>query len=743
MPYQTVYEIRFTPAQTSDLVIIRIYKKSSFNPNPLTEENIIPLNDDHDRVPVGNLQLRTTDNDEDKFSPIKATQAEFSFFSTPSLNLNTFITDDGEEYPVKIFINSALPANLYFQGFLVVSGMTELLQPHPQVVTLTATDNIGLLRDIPLTDFDGLNPKGKYKVIEFIAMAMSKTGIELPFAVINNIMEENSPGIPFYESCYLDAKTFEEEIGTCISCYEVLERILAEDAFIFQWKAKYYIVRVDELDWSLIYTHNFDFDGSNHAISPTTDYTQTINSYQAPGVPIPYFMNENALVGAELMYKEISETFNLELPKEIPDNSDFSRGTSWISPIVVDTGLYFKVYPSLSDFPATGEADRTYKATNTGFFYKWRVGTYVQIFGAEVPEAKAYVNEDWAIFKDADNPIGVGATTFIVKIFELGYEASRYAVIKRTTTAFQYIRSNRIPVGFNDKFNFSVSTRFNDDINSGFARHGMAQIKLYGDDGSHWYLHGGTSVEPAPKWYPTDPTFQTDRKFIVTEQDSDNVDLRDWRTTIGGQAPPIPVSGELEILLNYSNNIGNEVHFSDLKFEYIPFVNGSYQRYSATKNIVSNSSTVKAKREKQVYISNSPKKLYKGALHILQSGKYLLAGRFYAGNAFPGGLPSFEYLHPFGFIQAYAVWNQYNRVMRIIDAEIFGLKTDDIETMPDLLHKYTLVDPTPHGNNKMFMLLHKEQDFDNNLLRGRLIEVFDTVRHKVYDDQFQFKYITE
>jgi hypothetical protein len=110
----------------------------------------------------------------------------------------------------------------------------------------------------------------------------------------------------------------------------------------------------------------------------------------------------------------------------------------------------------------------------------------------------------------------------------------------------------------------------------------------------------------------------------------------------------------------------------------------------------------------------------------------------YDGRQYPTTPPAEDYRHPFGYNQAYSIWNQNNRPFRIID---FAAKR--LNTMPDIIHKYGVNQATQHTEHKTFMLLHFEQDEKSCRWRGVLAEVWDDTKPKDYTSTHEFKYISE
>lgn len=218
MPYQFAYQLQFKNVE--DVVVTaNIY--DTLSPRGTTVFTPITGADDP-------LHIFVVDNDENKFSPIKALQAEIKFLSTAAINLNSFIgTSEDNRWYVEILLGS----NIVFKGFLILDDMDEdfLDSNTSNVVTLIATDNIGLLKDEALTKFDGTNPRGYYRIITYLAWALGKTGLSLPINVVQNVREVNNPSQIIYSSLYLQAKTFEAEINESTNCYTVIKDIIGED----------------------------------------------------------------------------------------------------------------------------------------------------------------------------------------------------------------------------------------------------------------------------------------------------------------------------------------------------------------------------------------------------------------------------------------------------------------------------------------------------------------------------------
>jgi hypothetical protein len=156
-----------------------------------------------------------------------------------------------------------------------------------------------------------------------------------------------------------------------------------------------------------------------------------------------------------------------------------------------------------------------------------------------------------------------------------------------------------------------------------------------------------------------------------------------------------------------------------------------------------------AKREKDVYISDSPKKLFKGAMFYLSElpgGVYKITQIFYDASKSalltPASNSSFQ---TYGWLQAFSVWNQFRNSNRIFkytfqgDKDLIGFG----EIPPDLINKYEITDVSVHSNDRYFMMLHFDHDLFLCESKGVLAQVFKTDIPKVYTDVHEFKYESE
>lgn len=636
------------------------------------------------------------DNSEDVFTTIRARQLNLEFISTTLYGAHTFVSGADDKWKVTSWIND--PANIDFIGFLVTDGMQRSFQPHPTVVQLTASDKIPALKELPLTDTDGLNPQGRWKIIQYLSWCLAKTGLELPIYVVNNIRHSATAlvtgieDLHIYDSIYIDARTFEKTIGVSEDCYTVISKILGEDCFIQQAKGSWWIKRINEYETADFKIALFDSDGTFNSF--LSDAAQSKNIGEIETI---LFAEANEIVRYRRPYSFVKETFKFDNPQELVCNEDFSRGVENTAYTPTD-----EVIDGIS-YPATGFDPECWE--------------YMKGYPVLTQDSVGYLKR---YYKNDD---------------ELGH------YLKAETAAgnnYYYWRSTvLIPMNINDKFEFSVDVRYSNDLGggSGAFQIQMAQIRLYGTDGSHWTLHadsGTGSSDPAIYWVLSDGSWATNNKYVSLVGDAGTTDFTQWNN-VDITTAPLPIGGDIEIfLMNNFNADDHEKDFANLKIDYIPLINGTYARYTGQYHKVSQTGNYKANRDKQVYISDSPTKLFKGAMQIFDGSAYFLTVSFFDSINDPTGADP----KPFGELQAQAVWNQFRNEGRIFSGSIRYLDTNLLDgdgkvDTPEPIHKYFLTDADEDTTNKTFILISYDKDNKSQIWSGTLVECFDSVAGKV------------
>jgi hypothetical protein len=613
---------------------------------------------------------RCIDNSENKYTPIRALECTIRFSSTELYNVNTFATGDDDRYRVDAFIEAT--NRPIFSGFLAMDDLREPFFDAPNEVVLTATDNLGILKQIPWTDLDGENPKGYYTIAEVIAFCLFKTGFTFPTVVSWNIIEENTTE-HWMENIYIHAKTFEKEIGTSISCYDVLEKVLYGWAFLQQRNQAWWITSMDEMEDVDNYYRGYDFDGTIDPLPTTANYLKYLGLNETIK-----FINEDQLNGPVRKSKSLKLTYNFDYPAEILDNINFERGDFW--------GI-ISVPPGYS----------------------------------------AYHLDDWTARKNFPSSGTPTITPYIIRKFDSSYEIERYVVIPSVSGSdSQYIESNPIPVMVKDKFTWSFDYRFPTNATGSGTNSDLI---------SYVYVTNGVTTYSLN----TNGSWSLGTGFLITHQyNRGTTDESQWMN-VSVEAEPLPITGDLYCCLLRSSLYGTttDTYFSNLQFDYTPYIDGTYKKLSGQYNKFSQTGNNKKAVDEEVFVSDSPKPIFKGALFYNNSGTFTQVGEF--TNDWRGALDSYKY----GKLQAQGMWNQLNRPMVQLEGSLRGLDTGGAFgfDFPDCTWKYYFSD-APDYAGKYFMCVGFEQDFYSCTWKGTFIEVFDQAIGKTgYGDDFEFKYI--
>lgn len=714
------------------------------------------------------LIIKVINNDEDKFSPIRAKQAIIQFKSDINQFQDSTTFADSPDNRWKV--ECTADGTTVFLGFLMLTDIQQDHLPDPNTVVLTASDHLALLKDIPWTTDALVNPTGKIRIAECIALALKKTGLRLDIVVVNNLRHGSgqitldatftaaddriavSPGtssffyegqvlnvtgttsnnIPmivtdvtetdfgtlstvltnegpvsatftdynstahFYSFIFLDAKTFEQEIGISEDCNTVLTKILGEDCFLTQWLGKWYIMRIDEYDGNPIYPATFDPDGGYSVVyEPATNFNKSIGASETRRLA-----NADALRRYDRPHRYVKETAKYRFPVEIICNIDFSRGDVIVAPDL-----------------ASGDSTATYQLDC------W---TLRRITGA------------------------ITSTAHITRKFVFGTEKERYVTITPktggTATPWDFIESSAVELGKNDRANVAVDWKYDTDFAGGGTPIYPMRIYLLADDGTYYYWWHPTSNDPA-EFYWVSSVAEAERLIPVTVI-PDDVDMSLWQN-FSVELGPLPASGKLYIGLNQGQQVSTggsnqNINYQSLQFTYKPYINGSYQlftgHYDQVLRLNSGSFGYNAKRDEEVFIFDSPRKEFKGAMFFYNGLTYVLTTKWYAGNVFALGYPDDQtYMHPYGHIQSYAVWNQYRNANRIFSTSVLGLGSMWV----DALDKISLTDNNPNTNNRYFLLISFEQNWKTALWSGVFVEDYRTDIGHNYDDTHSFAYTSK
>lgn len=680
MSYQIVYRMIFTNDNNDN-----IYIQISDTESGLGGVTIIDMQDTDGTELITKCNLKTANDGEDKLYKIRSLRFSCSFVATASFNLSTFITGQDNRWLVEVYVSSISNPPI-FTGFLVPDGMKEMfLDEGLYEVELTASDYLPTLSEIPLTKPDGTVPKGHFKLIQYVSWALQKTFLQLPIKVVYSLREQNHTGANdcFFDKIYLEGLSFETNINEREDCATVINKILL-GCYITQVNGEWWIVRVDEQDSTPYTIYSFSYDGT--FVSKTTgNYLKYIGINDTINL-----VNEDAAIFPERQIKYAKQSFQFETWQEIICNINYTRGT-------INGGI---------SIPAGYEA-------------------YAPV-------------ECWTNAKnpEAATPSPADITGYMRRKVTNGYEEERILVLPFTgSVGIHFFQSETVEVNKLDKFNFSVDRRLTSDhTGSGWSHDSIFKIRLKGNDGSYWAMIGNDAFGKVGSWKQGTGGFPN----IGTEYDwvyqTSMEDETQWATH-SVEVDPCPVAGKVDIMLLQSDIYGhvNDTHFANIQFEYIPIIDGVYQKVTGQFHKVSNTDNRKANKDEQIYISEAVSPQWKGVLKRFDGTNYLIIGNVYDFRyGTSGGLG----LTRFSKYQVFALWNQYNRIIRKFQGSLLGLDTD-INELPTMIHKYVFNVSSDATSNKYYQLLGFDMDLATCQWTGTFADVYDSVADKDFTSEWE------
>lgn len=685
MSYVDVYRMWFTNDGGDD-VIIHISDTTSGTGITVFHD----MQNDRGDWLTQSAKLSSANDGEDKTSIIRSLRFSCTFISTATYNVDLFTEGEDNRWLVQVYLLTTSTQPI-FTGYLVPEGAKEIFLDHELFgVELTASDLLQSIGETPLKNGTAV-PKGKYLLIQYVSWCLQSTFLQLPIKVVYSLRDEHhgGPDDCFLGKIYEEALSFETNINEREDCLTVLKKILL-GCFITQVNSEWWIVRVDEMDNAPYTVYSYTYDGA-YLGNTTANYLKPIGINESIKI-----VNEDAQIFPERKVKFTKQTFRFETWQEIICNIQYSRGTLNGS-ITVPAG---------------------YQAFNP-------VECWIN---GKNPHGSSYTSPD--------------VPGYVRKKVTNGYVEESILVLPKLPSAstVHYWQTEKVPVNAGDKFTFSVDRRLDTDhTGSGTANDSIFKIRLRGDDGTYWSMIGNAASGKIGSWKQGTGGFPVQSyDWIYTVN---NEDESQW-TTHEVEVMPVPVSGNVEIMLFQSNLYGlvNDTYFSNIRFDYIPIIDGVYQQVTGQYHNVYNDDNRKANKDDEIFISDAVSPNWKGVLwRDLGGGFYERVKNVYDYRyGTTGGLG----LDRFGAYQAYALWNQYNRKIRKIQANLKGIDSN-IGAIPTVIHKFQFTDPSEATDNKLYQMLGFDMDLATCEWSGTFADVFDMIAGKDYAASHEFKYTTK
>lgn len=513
----------------------------------------------------------------DKFDGIIASELTFGFWlkDTSDMTYDDFIISFHDDWLVKLYNEG----NLEFVGFLTPAEGTVPFLDKPQELSLSANDGLGFLKTEPLTDNEGGLFLGVTTILDYIVGALAKTKLQLNVRTYCNIYESSmndrsvDPLNDMLNQATLDHKTFQNDDNSMQDCYTTLENIAKEAFSIYQWKGIWVVKRCGEMQENAgpkIWYTEYDFNGV-----PLVANLQGFDPAVIRKDRVLHAINADATLTTMFALKSAKHSYMYTPWPEIPLNNKFDRGE------------VFEVI----DLPDGGQ-QRKYTIPD------WLYGVTNPSIGSTQP------------------PNGMLATTDLAyrlsTFTAFDVETDREIVLERNGEGpgHRFLRSSPIPVKAGGRIEVTV------DFKTSAA-----------GTGTRFYLLVMLEPQPAATGF---------RLAQLGGVPSDGVGILNWNNTsslqfvaksyqVGEDAanytsftlstPQLPATGLLYvILMSFDPPVGRVVMYKNFSFTYTPYIAGSSKQIKGDYWLTSQDSDYRDKVDEEIFISDSPEKIFKGAL---------------------------------------------------------------------------------------------------------------------------------
>ena len=657
MSYGLKYRITFKTLQNDtckvDLYIVD-YSGSVINLEPSTSPFV----------------LREFNTDEDIYKPLRPQQAEINFISQSGVSIDDFLgNSDTYCYVAFEFLSTT---QYYWYGYLLQDDFQESWQDQKHIITLRASEGLGLLQNDPLTDNAGNELVGKYtpwELIQYAAYGTIQTFVE--HKVISNLYHssmDDSLDVPSIGQCYIDARTFSIGDGEYDNKYNVLDKVnSAFNQTLLQYKGKWMIFRPEEL----FMTPAQSLRQFNVTLLGTT---VTNNRYD-----IEVGVNEDIKPIAPEMLRFINRPtkidevdYTISFPSELFPNENFQRG-AYVGGGALGSGFGNYKYYNVNNWINYTNTRESPVATGS-VLTRW---LYTNLIGFEYEnfiEVQSSTSEAWA--QSAEIKINKGDQLEIT---------------------FDWI-VNRDSVLLNS---YPTDTDFN-VVQILYRTIATPVVFKYGANIDGKWIYGAnfdSATIPKIKYNYDDITNFTWTSFTITTD-------------------PAFYDGWIKIL--FPNNallIPNNPCIKNLQVNYITSVNGmGIDKISGTYDRFTKSQDIRVDSYKEIYLDNINNYNANGALY--ESDEQTLCSPDWYRYRYQ--MESY----PFKKQNLIANWERTRFHRNKIDVNFFGLKYGSQPI--GLINTIKFVDDDP---NKLYYIANmKEIDFSNATWQATLVEVYDNDR---------------
>jgi hypothetical protein len=190
-------------------------------------------------------------NINDKISAVQTASLSITLWANENGEYRPLYTQNDRKYRVRWFKNNGIALVEKFRGWIQPSIYSEPYIVTPYPVSLIAADGLPTLSQFDFIDDNGNDLKGKYKIIELVALCLRKLDLGLNIKVATNVFEARmiddsdsgqDPSICPFDLAYIDTSFY---LGK--TCDELLKDVMQVfQARIYQWQGAWYITRLEE-----------------------------------------------------------------------------------------------------------------------------------------------------------------------------------------------------------------------------------------------------------------------------------------------------------------------------------------------------------------------------------------------------------------------------------------------------------------------------------------------------------------
>lgn len=289
--------------------------------------------------------MHSVDSDDPR-APIRGSGLTINLINEDgSLPLTNFYSNDDEEWKVKFYWNS----QVLFEGFIVQDDCQELIVDYTHEISLSATDNLGLLKDEPL--IFGIE---RVYLIDVVRQCLVVTGLELDVNYYTNLQESTvlDYNTPFLEQVVIDTRTFLKNDTEFESCYDALTKILERfNLTLFQAYGEWQIIRWDEASYYLNAIEGFNnMYGFEEIFTPIV-----LNQVFTTGFGLSTFPEAGLVSRIKRPIRYAKEQFDYVQPAQILENANLQELGSLITSYADGPNTVYEYeMPKWFDSPLSG-----------------------------------------------------------------------------------------------------------------------------------------------------------------------------------------------------------------------------------------------------------------------------------------------------------------------------------------------------------------------------------------------------